>query len=511
MISLCGLSWHHWQAHLWVQRLPLPLLAQATPLRDQPDPHNLHLDLSQGCQLERVAINLEWPAEERKASWQQHLCSQQRIWDPDPARVAQLQELGMPVDWLDPEGPSNGWLLQPAAVDAACWAAQLGLAPPPAQAVIVLGAAGSAWDRALAVEATEPCASPVDAPIAYLPGWPELIRLDLGAAIAQAGWLVQAARVAQALVWVGAKPDPVCAGLPLQQLRLEPPFTPAELRAELAGEPLQALAEDRPTPPLDVLFFWEAPDLEPTPPAAAVLVSLHNYGDRINAALASVAAQSQPGLELIVVDDASTDDGAAVVQAWMQAQLAVANRSFVRLQLLRHQHNAGLATARNTAFAAAHAPWCFVLDADNALYPRAVAACLELGLAGSEQLAVVHPLLAVEREPGRSDEQRSLVSTAAWQRQRLMAGNVVDAMALVRRSAWQAVGGYTHIEGGWEDFDFWCKLIAAGFHGVQCPQLLAVYRSHAESMSHTATNRSWRALSRTLQRRHPWLELPLVR
>jgi len=83
-------------------------------------------------------------------------------------------------------------------------------------------------------------------------------------------------------------------------------------------------------------------------------------------------------------------------------------------------------------------------------------------------------------------------------------------MALVRRTAWQAAGGYTHIEGGWEDFDFWCKLHDGGFHGLQCPRILAVYRSHVQSMSHTATNSNWRALSRTLQERHPWLQLPLA-
>jgi hypothetical protein len=116
--------------------------------------------------------------------------------------------------------------------------------------------------------------------------------------------------------------------------------------------------------------------------------------------------------------------------------------------------------------------------------------------------------LAVEAETGRPDELRSLVRPQSWQRERFSFENHVDAMALVRHRAWDAVGGYTHIEGGWEDYDFWCKLISAGFHGLQCPRVLAVYRSHCQSMSHTATNRNWKALSRTLQDRHPWLQLP---
>jgi GT2 family glycosyltransferase len=151
-----------------------------------------------------------------------------------------------------------------------------------------------------------------------------------------------------------------------------------------------------------------------------------------------------------------------------------------------------------------------VLDADNALFPDAVAGCLALADESDPQLAVVHPLLAVEAEPGRPDEQRTLVRPQSWQRERLRFENHVDAMALVRRSAWEVVGGYTHIEGGWEDYDFWCKLAGAGYHGLQCPRILAVYRSHAASMSHCATNRSWHALSRTLQQRHPWLQLPLA-
>ena len=69
-----------------------------------------------------------------------------------------------------------------------------------------------------------------------------------------------------------------------------------------------------------------------------------------------------------------------------------------------------------------------------------------------------------------------------WQREQLRAGNVIDAMALVRRSAWEAVGGYSHIPGGWEDFDFWCKLIEADWHGVLYPQPLATYTQHGSSM-----------------------------
>ena len=180
-----------------------------------------------------------------------------------------------------------------------------------------------------------------------------------------------------------------------------PPFTtPADLRAQHLGTPLMALAEDRPSPAVDERFHWS----DGQQPTAAVLISLFNYADRIAAALESVAAQTAERLELIVVDDSSSDDGAEVVLAWMQAQLQRPGNRFTRLLLLHHSRNAGLATARNSAFAAAQAPWCFVLDADNALYPPA-GGCLQLASSGDDQLAV-SIRLAVEAEPGRPDDQR---------------------------------------------------------------------------------------------------------
>ena len=462
-------------------------------------------------ELQRICLNTALPSAERAQHWLAHLRTQHLISDPNPARVLLLRAFGLPAWWIDQNKPVNDWLKQPTAYGVDCWGEQLGLPMPNAGALIVLGPVGRVWDRACAEEAQQHPLPHADLlAIEYLPGWPELIIDTPQAGWARAGWLQAAARVASRLVVAGAAALPaewaLLADLQSEPKAIQDPTTPDELRAVHQGQPLMVLAEDRPAQPSRTLFQWASG----TPVKASVLVSLFNYEKCITEALDSVAVQLTADLELIVVDDSSRDDGAAVVTTWMEAQLRDKSHPFARLLLLQHTRNAGLAAARNTAFTAAKAPWCFVLDADNALFPLAVAGCLELADRGSEHLAVVHPLLSVEAKPGRPDDQRSLVSSASWQRERLIVGNVVDAMALVRRSAWEKVGGYTHIEGGWEDYDFWCKLVEAGFYGVQSPRVLATYRSHADSMSHKATNHSWRELSRTLQGRHPWLKLPLA-
>lgn len=515
-ISCCGQAWIDVTPHLLWQHVPLMELGERGIDHTASSRHQIHLCASHsavGSGLEHLALNLELPQADRVSHWLNLLLAQDVIFDPDPARVLLLRALGLKAWWLDPEAPLNGWLSQCDAVNPSRWATELGLAPVSQGVLLVLGHAGATFDQALAVEASRGLVgdAALDRPIHYQPGWWDLEHATPAAGLAMAGWLQVAAQVAARLI-VPTESLPsewrwLC-DVANRALALEPPLSPAEIRAQHSGVPLHAAAEDRALPPTDTLLdrYSERESEMEQEAAAAVVVSLFNYADRITTALNSVVAQSQESLELIVVDDASTDHGVEAVMRWMEVH---ANR-FVRCALLRHQRNAGLAAARNTAFAAAKAPWCFVLDADNVLYPQAVSACLGVAVQMDDSVAVVHPLLLVEAEAGRPDERRSLVGLDSWQQSKFLRGNYIDAMALIRRSAWEKVGGYTHIEGGWEDYDFWCKLVEAGYHGVQCPQLLAVYRSHADSMTMHSTMRLQRSLSRTLQDRHPWLELALA-
>jgi GT2 family glycosyltransferase len=515
-IKLNGMAFTQPAAHLWLQRLPISNIAASQILNNPGGTDELLLATPLGTippdGLARITINLEFPPPDQVQQWLEQLRGEQAIWDPDPPRVCLMRALGLPAHWLDPDVAANGWLSQPVAIAPSSWSAQLGLAPPTEGALIVLGHAGVDWDKALAkesAEATSPHAASRLRPfsIDYRPGWFSLVTTTLNAALAQAGWLTAAAGKAYALIWIQAAAEesiPLLQADAIAQLLLEqPPLTPTKIRARLTPRPAQALAEDRPSPHTQTLVEWRSEE----PSRAAVIVSLFNYSDWVLDALNSVAQQRQHQLELIVVDDASCDDGAERVASWMQEQIAAPQHPFASLQLVRHAHNAGLATARNTGFKLAEADWCFVLDADNILYPDALSVCLAIAESGADALAVVHPIIAVEADPSMVDEHRSLVATASWQQEVLAQGNAVDAMALVRRSAWTSVGGYSHIEGGWEDYDFWCKLIAHGFHGVQCPMVLATYRSHTNSMSATVTNSSWPPLRRTLQERHPWLRL----
>jgi glycosyltransferase involved in cell wall biosynthesis len=167
---------------------------------------------------------------------------------------------------------------------------------------------------------------------------------------------------------------------------------------------------------------------------------------------------------------------------------------------LRHRTNSKLGPTRNTAFAYASAPYILCLDADNLLEPTCVENCLEVIKATGA--AAAYPLI---QQFGDSD---GLMGGLPWEAARFRFGNYIDAMALIRKSAWSAVGGYG-IRNGWEDYDLWLKFIARGLWAAPVPKVLARYRVHNRSMlrMETETLHVNLSLRDTMRRDHPWLEL----
>ncbi len=95
-----------------------------------------------------------------------------------------------------------------------------------------------------------------------------------------------------------------------------------------------------------------------------------------------------------------------------------------------------------------------------------------------------------------------------WNLKKLATTNYIDAMSLIRTSAWKKVGGYSKmVVPGWEDYDLWCKFAEMGFSGVQVPEILARYRVHQSSMLRATTysEQNKPTLAADMHRRHPWL------
>jgi glycosyltransferase involved in cell wall biosynthesis len=229
-----------------------------------------------------------------------------------------------------------------------------------------------------------------------------------------------------------------------------------------------------------------------------VIVPVFNYADYVPEALQSVHAQTMEKIDLVVVDDQSTDDSVQVILDWVGPNAA----RFNRLLVLRHKANAGLGLARNSGFAAAETPFVLPLDADNRL--RAVCCATLVQKLAKSDAVFAHPAIQ------QFGDKSAVFGGEPYSPLRLKRGNFIDAMALVRKWAWAAAGGYDHVQYGWEDYDFWCRLAELGFYGIDVPDVLADYRVHTRSMLHTMTEIRGHKLDliADLERRHPWLDIP---
>jgi GT2 family glycosyltransferase/glycosyltransferase involved in cell wall biosynthesis/SAM-dependent methyltransferase len=229
----------------------------------------------------------------------------------------------------------------------------------------------------------------------------------------------------------------------------------------------------------------------------SVIVPLYNYEALVCETLESVFHQTLEQLDLIIVDGFSTDDSLNVALEWARSH---ADR-FNRILVLQNQANYGLGLCRNSGFDAADTPYVLPLDADNRLLPTCCEELLEAIKASGA--AYVYPTI---QHFGASTD---FMSNVPYDPQRFVAGNYVDAMALVAKEAWAMAGGYDHVRFGWEDYDFWCRLAEIGLAGEWYNATLAEYRVHERSMlqTHTLVSENYRNLIVNYTMRHPWVSL----
>ncbi len=209
----------------------------------------------------------------------------------------------------------------------------------------------------------------------------------------------------------------------------------------------------------------------------SVVLTCYNYAGYVGAAIDSVFASAGEGLqlELIVVDDASKDASAGVIQARMAAApLPVVS--------LRTWWNVGVSRARNLGIANARGGYVFILDADNALEPGALGALHAAALMARAD-AAFGPVQRI-RGDGTLD---GIVSNAPFDVGRLRGeGNYIDAMALFRKSALLEVGGYhvglLRLIGGWEDYAVWLELAERGSTVAFVDRLVGRYLVKPDSM-----------------------------
>lgn len=234
----------------------------------------------------------------------------------------------------------------------------------------------------------------------------------------------------------------------------------------------------------------------------SVIIPVYNRKNKIGRAIAGALAQTYPNIEVIVVDDASPDGTAEAVEAIADP----------RVRLVRHDRNRGAAAARNTGVAAARGDWIAFQDSDDDWLPGKLEAqatmmaslpsdyvavfCTKIDYGCDQRMRYGPRLVTCIPYPEERIESGNL-------HPRLLRGNIIGPQTtLIRKSAFETVGGFDPRLRNNNDWDFFIRLSAEGPIGfLDNPLVIVMYSPDSISRNRTYKSRSFVLVFGKIRRR----------
>ncbi len=210
-------------------------------------------------------------------------------------------------------------------------------------------------------------------------------------------------------------------------------------------------------------------------PLVSVAIAYYNLGAHLPDTLASLAAQTYPNVDVLVINDGSTDPHAR--QVFAEQQALYPQFRFVS------QDNAGIGATRNRGLAEARGEYFIPMDADNIARPHMIETFVS-AIRKNPDLAALTCFCLAFKDPSDLQNQEFDYAYRPTGGPHILASikNIYgDANAIFRTEIFRAVGGYeTDRDSSWEDLEAFVKLVNAGHRMDTIPEYLFYYR-HLET------------------------------
>lgn len=203
-------------------------------------------------------------------------------------------------------------------------------------------------------------------------------------------------------------------------------------------------------------------------PVASIIVPVYNSKEYLRETVKSIESQSEKNLEIILIDDGSTDGSGKLCDEIKEMDL--------RIKVI-HTENHGVAHARNLGIENAKAKYILPLDSDDLIDKEYVQEAVKI-LENDSDVGIVY-CKAVKFGEYNGEWDLPLFSIS-----NMLTHNCIFVTSMFRKDDWVRVGGFDEkMQYGIEDYDFWLSIIELGRKVYQIPKILFHYRIQKNSRS----------------------------
>jgi glycosyltransferase involved in cell wall biosynthesis len=240
----------------------------------------------------------------------------------------------------------------------------------------------------------------------------------------------------------------------------------------------------------------------------SIITPLYNQAHFLSETLESALAQTYTDFEIVIVNDASTDNSLEVATKY-------AAQYPKKIRVVCNPVNLGLAATRNVGIAHSVGEFILPLDSDDKIFPT----YLEKTVSQMEDgVAVVGTWMFMEfdglkAEPVKIGHPGSSYPIFPPAREQILTSNSIAVCSLVRRTALAEVGGYPEdFKKGSEDWCMWAGIVCTGHWKIKIvEEYLFRYRIHAASMCRGANMDPFPKTQTRIRERFDWTEEDAVR
>lgn len=221
-------------------------------------------------------------------------------------------------------------------------------------------------------------------------------------------------------------------------------------------------------------------------PLVTVVIPCFNHGKFIEAALASVKQQPYQNVEVIVIDDGSTDTYTIEVLQKISGEVKVL-----------HQPNSGPSVARNHAIRQSRGEYILALDSDNKIRPAYITQAVFI-LNQQPEVGVVYGDFQYY------GSQNNVKQQLEFDIRKQLLYNLFDMCAVFRRKVFDDVGGFDEFmsKPGLEDWDFWISVFEMGWRFHHLKEVMFDYYTNETSRTNQVANKNLGLLQDYVWKKH---------